>query len=69
MLELNTTEHTYSSHTISNNQAVFKVNGTRTSIFKSAVFAYSSYSRTFRHKVTVSVEKGNIAFSFSSKNL
>ena len=42
----------------------------RTSIFKSAVFAYTvtPTQETFRHKVTVSVEIRNITFKFSSKN-
>ena len=45
------TEHNYSPHNLSNNQANFKVNGTdftRKSIFKIAVFACSSYSRNIQ---------------------
>ena len=41
----------------------------RTSILKVLYFHVAPTQEKFRHKVTVSVEKGNITFKFSSKNL
>ena len=61
------------SHNLSNNQANFKVNGTR--FYNNILFFKVLYlhivptQETFSHKVTVSVEKEYITFRFSSKNL